>query len=77
MRYIDNMNNMTRQWGYVDVASAAVLFAVGFTLNKIAFAQVHPLIVGAVFVSTRGNSPEETTSPSYNQWPVPQGTQRQ
>lgn len=41
---------MSHHWGYVSVLAAAVLFGISTTLNKIALADVHPLIVaGAIY----------------------------
>ncbi len=36
---------MTHHWGYVGVATAATLFGISATLNKIVLSDVHPLIV--------------------------------
>jgi drug/metabolite transporter (DMT)-like permease len=39
---------MTHHWGYVGAVSAAVLFGLSSTLNKIILAEVHPLVVAGL-----------------------------
>ena len=42
---------MSHHWGYVSVLTAAVLFGISTTLNKIALADVHPIVVaGAIYL---------------------------
>jgi len=45
---------MTHHWGYVGAVSAAVLFGLSSTFNKIALAEVHPLIVAGLIYFIAG-----------------------
>jgi len=45
---------MTHHWGYVGAVSAAVLFGLSSTLNKIALADVHPLVVAGLIYFIAG-----------------------
>jgi len=45
---------MTHHWGYVGAVSAAILFGLSSTLNKIALADVHPLIVAGLIYFIAG-----------------------
>jgi len=42
------LGDMTHHWGYVGAVSAAVLFGLSSTLNKIILAEVHPLVVAGL-----------------------------
>jgi len=48
------MNDLTHHWGYVGAFSAAVLFGLSSTLNKMALAEVHPLIVAGLIYFIAG-----------------------
>jgi len=42
---------MTHHWGYVGALTAAILFGINATLNKIVLAEVHPLVVaGTIYL---------------------------
>jgi len=45
---------MTHHWGYVGAVAAAVLFGLSSTLNKIALADVHPLVVAGLIYFIAG-----------------------
>jgi len=45
---------MTHHWGYVGAVSAAVLFGLSSTFNKIVLAEVHPLIVAGLIYFVAG-----------------------
>lgn len=45
---------MTHHWGYVGAVSAAILFGLGSTFNKIALEEVHPLIVAGLIYFIAG-----------------------
>jgi len=45
---------MTHHWGYVGAISAAVLFGLGSTFNKIALVEVQPLVVAALIYFIAG-----------------------
>jgi len=45
---------MTHHWGYVGAVSAAILFGLSSTLNKIALAEVHPLVVAGLIYFIAG-----------------------
>jgi drug/metabolite transporter (DMT)-like permease len=45
---------MTHHWGYVGVATAATLFGISATLNKIVLSDVHPLIVAGLIYLIAG-----------------------
>jgi len=50
----ESISKMTHQWGYVGAVSAAVLFGLSSTLNKIALIEVHPLIVAGLIYFIAG-----------------------
>jgi len=45
---------VTHHWGYVGAVSAAILFGLGSTFNKIALEEVHPLIVAGLIYFVAG-----------------------
>jgi len=45
---------VTHHWGYVGAVSAAILFGLGSTFNKIALEEVHPLIVAGLIYFIAG-----------------------
>jgi len=45
---------MTHHWGYVGAVSAAVLFGLSSTLNKIILVEVHPLVVAGLIYFIAG-----------------------
>lgn len=45
---------MTHHWGYVGAVSAAVLFGLSSTLNKIILAEAHPLVVAGLIYFIAG-----------------------
>jgi len=46
--------DMSHHWGYVGAVSAAVLFGLSSTLNKIILADVHPLVVAGLIYFIAG-----------------------
>ncbi len=46
--------DMTHHWGYVGAVTAAILFGLSSTLNKIALAEVQPLIVAGLIYFVAG-----------------------
>jgi len=45
---------MTHHWGYVGAVSAAILYGLSSTFNKIALAEVHPLVVAGLIYLVAG-----------------------
>lgn len=50
----EDIDNMTHHWGYVGAVSAAILFGLSSAFNKIALAEVHPLIVAGLIYFIAG-----------------------
>lgn len=45
---------MTHHWGYVGALTAAILFGIGSTLNKIVLSDIHPLVVAGLIYLIAG-----------------------